>query len=99
MAQRLEVSLDVLRGVSRTATARQRMLRATLDWSYELFSEAERALFRRLSIFAGGWTLEAAEAMCSGGGIEQNEVLDLLDGLVNNSLVVAGASTGGAVRY
>jgi tetratricopeptide (TPR) repeat protein len=99
VAQRLGVSLDVLRGVSRTATDRQRMLRATLDWSYELFSEAERALFRRLSIFAGGWTLEAAEAMCSGGGIEQNEVLDLLDGLVNKSLVVAGASTGGAVHY
>ena len=61
VAQRLETSLDVLRGGSRTAAARQRTLRATLDWSHDLLSEDEKALFRRLSVFAGGWTLEAAE--------------------------------------
>jgi predicted ATPase/DNA-binding SARP family transcriptional activator/DNA-binding CsgD family transcriptional regulator len=99
VAQRLEVSLDVLKGTSRSAAPRQQTLRATLDWSHNLLSEAERALFRRLSIFAGGWTLEAAEAVCSGGGIGREDVLDLLGGLVDKSLVVAGASTGGAVRY
>jgi DNA-binding CsgD family transcriptional regulator len=99
VAQRLETSLDVLKGASRTAAARQRTLRATLDWSHDLLSEAERALFRRLSVFAGGWTLEAAEAVCSGGGVEKGDVLDLLGGLVDKSLVVAGAPTGGAMRY
>jgi predicted ATPase len=91
VAQRLEVSLDVLKSASHTAEARQQTLRATLDWSHDLLSEVERALFRRLSVFAGGWTLEATEAVCSGGGIEKEDVLDLL--------VVAGASIGGAVRY
>jgi predicted ATPase len=99
VAQRLEVSLDVLRGASRTAEARQRTLRATLDWSHDLLSEDERTFFRRLSVFSGGWTLEAAEAVSSGGGIEQEDVLDLLGGLVDKSLVVAGAPTGGALRY
>jgi predicted ATPase len=99
VAQRLEASLDVLKSASRTAEPRQQTLRATLDWSHNLLSGAERAFFRRLSIFAGGWTLEAAEAVCSGGGIEQDDVLDLLGGLVDKSLVVAGASsTGGALQ-
>jgi predicted ATPase/DNA-binding SARP family transcriptional activator/DNA-binding CsgD family transcriptional regulator len=99
VAQRLEDSLALLTGGSRTAAPRQQTLRATLDWSYDLLSEVEQALFRRLSVFAGGWTLEAAEAVCSGGVIEHEDVLDLLGGLVDKSLVVAGASTGGAVRY
>jgi predicted ATPase/DNA-binding SARP family transcriptional activator/DNA-binding CsgD family transcriptional regulator len=99
VAQRLETSLDVLKGASRTAAARQRTLRATLDWSHDLLSEAERVLFRKLSVFAGGWTLEAAESVCSGGGVEEKDVLDLLGALVDKSLVVAGATTGGAVRY
>jgi predicted ATPase len=99
VAQRLEVSLDVLKGASRSAAPRQQTLRATLEWSHDLLSGAERALFRRLSVFAGGWTLEAAEAVSSGGGIEEDDVLDLLGGLVDKSLVVAGAASGGAVRY
>jgi predicted ATPase/DNA-binding SARP family transcriptional activator/DNA-binding CsgD family transcriptional regulator len=99
VAQRLETSLDVLKGASRTAPARQRTLRATLDWSHDLLSESERALFRRLSVFAGGWTLEAAEAVCSGGGVEQEDVLDLLGALVDKSLVVVRATTNGALRY
>jgi predicted ATPase len=88
----------VLRGGSRTAAARQRTLRATLDWSHDLLSEDEKVLFRRLSVFAGGWTLEAAEAVCSGGGVEQEDVLDLLGTLVDKSLVVAGATSSGALR-
>ena len=70
-----------------------------MEWSHNLLSEAERAFFRRLSAFAGGWTLEAAEAVCSGGTIEREDVLDLLGGLVDKSLVVAGASTGGVGHY
>src|ERR671912_532044 len=73
VAQRLEVSLDVLKGASRSAAPRQQTLRATVDWSHRLLSETERTLLRRLSVFAGGWTLEAAEAACSGEGIEQDE--------------------------
>ena len=99
VAQRLEISLDVLKGPSRTAAARQRTLRATLDWSHDLLSDDERTFFGRLSVFAGGWTLEAAEVVCSGDGIEEVDGLDLLGGLVDKSLVVAGASTDGAVRY
>ncbi len=99
VAQRLDASLDVLKGTGRSAAPRQQTLRATLDWSHDLLSEVERALFRRLSVFAGGWTLEAAEAGCSRGVIEQEDVLDLLGGLVDKSLVVARASEGGAVRY
>jgi non-specific serine/threonine protein kinase len=99
VAQRLEVSLDVLKGNTRGAAPRQRTLRATLDWSYDLLSEDERTIFKRVSVFAGGWTLEAAEAVCSGDGIEEDDVLDLLGGLVDKSLVVAVASTGDAVRY
>ena len=99
VAQRLEVSLDVLKGASRSAAPRQQTLRATLDWSHRLLSETERALLRRLSVFAGGGTLEAVEAVCSGEGIEQDDVLDLLGDLVDKSLVVARTGTDGAMRY
>ena len=99
VAQRLEKSLDVLKGNTRSAAPRQQTLRATLDWSHGLLSEDERTFFRRLSVFAGGWTLEAAEAVCPGEDIEEDEILDLLGALVDKSLVVAGAVTGGAVRY
>jgi predicted ATPase/DNA-binding SARP family transcriptional activator/DNA-binding CsgD family transcriptional regulator len=99
VAQRLEVSLDVLSGANRTAAPRQQTLRATIDWSHRLLSEAERVFFRRLSVFAGSWTLEAAEAVCSGDGVEEGDVLDLLGGLVDKSLVVAGTPAGGSVRY
>ncbi len=67
---------------------RHRTLRGTLDWSHELLGEDEQVLFRGLSVFAGGWTLEAAEAVCAGEGIEEDNVLDLLSLLVNKSLVV-----------
>jgi predicted ATPase/DNA-binding SARP family transcriptional activator/DNA-binding CsgD family transcriptional regulator len=100
LALRLEDSLKVLTG-GRTADPRHRTLRATLAWSHELLSEAERTLFRRLSVFAGGGTLEAAEEVCSGEGIEQDDVLEILSKLVDKSLVVAEASPGvdGELRY
>jgi len=98
VAQRLEDSLGLLTAGPRTAEPRQRTMRATLQWSHGLLSEPERVLFRRLSVFAGGWTLEASEAVGS-DGIEENDVLDLLGRLVEKSLVVAEATEGGGVRY
>ena len=82
----------------RTAMARQRTLRATMDWSYNLLSEPERALLRRLSVFAGGWTFEAAESVGSGEGIEPHAVLDLLGLLIDKSLVLPEQQRRG-VRY
>jgi predicted ATPase len=102
LSKRLEDSLKLLTG-GRTADPRHRTLRATLEWSHELLSEPERVLFGRLSVFAGGWTLEAAEEVCSGEGIEQSDVLEVLSELVDKSLVVAEApsppAAGGALRY
>src|SRR5207244_555025 len=63
--ERLDDMFRLLTGGSRTALPRQQTLRALIDWSYDLLSEAERMLLRRLSVFAGGWTLEAAEAVCA----------------------------------
>jgi predicted ATPase len=93
LAMRLEDYLKLLTG-GRTADPRHRTLRATLEWSHELLSEAERTLFRELSVFAGGWTLEAAEEVCSGEGIERGDVLEVLSELVDKSLVVVEASPG-----
>jgi non-specific serine/threonine protein kinase len=98
IARRLEESFRLLTGGCRTALPRQQTLRATMDWSYDLLSKAERALLRRLSVFAGGWTLEAAEGVCAGEGIEVEEVLDLLTLLVEKSLVQYEADAGEA-RY
>jgi predicted ATPase/class 3 adenylate cyclase len=88
IAARLDDRFKLLTGGNRTALPRQQTLRALLDWSYELLKEQERTLLHRLSVFAGGWTLEAAETVCSGEGIEDWEVLDLLTSLVDKSLVV-----------
>ncbi|HZO91340.1 MAG TPA: tetratricopeptide repeat protein [Chthonomonadaceae bacterium] len=88
IASRLDDRFRLLIGGSRTALPRQQTLRATLDWSYDLLSEQERLLLGRLSVFAGGWTLEAAERVCAGEGIQEWEVLDLLTSLVDKSLAV-----------
>lgn len=98
VADRLDDSLGLLTGGVRTADPRHQTLRAALDWSYEPLSGTERALFRRLSVFAGGWTFEAAEAVGAGDGIEDG-VLDLLGRLVSKSLVTVQAGRPGAVRY
>jgi non-specific serine/threonine protein kinase len=98
LALRFEDSLKVLTG-GRTADPRHRTLRATLEWSHEPLSVPERTLFRQLSVFAGGGTLEAAEEVCSGEGIERDDVLDLLSELVDKSLVVAGAGEEGVPRF
>ncbi len=98
IAARLDDSFRLLTGGSRTGLPRQQTLRATMDWSYDLLSDQERAVLRRLSVFAGGWTLEAAEAVCAGEGVEAADVLDLITQLVNKSLVVAETQAGEA-RY
>ena len=99
IAGRLDDSLGLLTAGNRTATPRQRTLRGALDWSHDLLSGPERVLFRRLSAFAGGWTLGAAEAVGFGDGLEEQEILDLLSGLVDKSLVLAEATEEGSVRY
>lgn len=85
---RLDNRFRLLTGGSRTALPRQQTLHALIDWSYDLLQEQEKRLLCCLSVFAGGWTLEAAEAVCAGADIEDWEVLDLLTSLVDKSLVV-----------
>jgi non-specific serine/threonine protein kinase len=99
ISERLQDPLSLLSAGGRTAVPRQQTLRATLNWSYELLDERERILFRRLSVFAGGWMLEAAEVVGAGGGIDEGEVLSLLSRLVDKSLAGAEADAMGAQRY
>ena len=100
ISERLEVSLELLTYGGRTAEPRQRTISSTLDWSHDLLLEVERVVFRRLSVFAGGWTLEASEAVVSDEIMEESEVVELLSGLVEKSLVIAEpAGKGGGVRY
>lgn len=88
IAARLHDRFRLLVTGDQTVLPRQRTLRALIDWSYDLLTEAERTSFQRLSVFAGGWTLEAAEAVCADGDLLQDGVLDLLTQLVQKSLVV-----------
>lgn len=88
----------LLTGGSKLDVARHQTLAASVEWSHDLLDDAERILFRRLSVFAGGFSLDAAEAVGAGNGIEPLQVLDLLTGLVDKSLVVADEDCGG-VRY
>jgi predicted ATPase/class 3 adenylate cyclase/DNA-binding NarL/FixJ family response regulator len=99
IADRLGDRFHLLTGGSRTAVPRQQTLQASIDWSYQLLSEGEQTLLRRLSAFTGGWTLDAAEQVCSGEGIDPYAVLDLLTGLVDQSLVTTAAEHDAEVRY
>ncbi len=87
IARALGDRFHLLTGGARTVMPRHQTLEASLDWSHELLSDGERTLLRRLSVFAGGWTLDSAEQVCSGEGIDRYGVLDLLTGLVDKSLV------------
>jgi len=98
LATRLDDRFRLLTGGGRTVVARQQTLRALIDWSHDLLTEPERVVFRRLSIFVRGWTLEAAEAVCAGDGIEREAILDLLAHLVDKSLVMI-LEQPGAARY
>ena len=96
IAARLADRFRLLVTGDQTVLPRQRTLRALIDWSFELLNPAERALFRRLAVFAGGWSLESAEVVCAGDGLDQLEVLDLLAHLVEKSLVTMDV---GGTRY
>jgi predicted ATPase len=98
MLTRLDDRFRLLSGGRRTALPRQQTLRAAIDWSYELLTEPERTLLRRVSVFAGGFTLELAEEICGWGALDAADVLDLLAALVSKSLVTADESHGG-LRY
>ena len=96
--ERLDDRLRLLTGGRGSAQSRQKTLRAALDWSYGLLSGAEQTLLARLSVFVGGWRLESAEAVCVGGEVAQDEVLNLLTRLIDKSLVVIRPSEPGT-RY
>jgi predicted ATPase/serine/threonine protein kinase/class 3 adenylate cyclase/Tfp pilus assembly protein PilF len=96
---RLDDRFKLLTGGSRTAVPRQQTLRALVDWSYELLTESEKLLLQRLTVFGGSWSLEAAEQICAGEGLEDFEILDNLEQLVNKSLVVLEDSQGKEARY
>ncbi|WP_246089912.1 ATP-binding protein [Nonomuraea deserti] len=95
---RLENRFQLLTTGPRATLPRQRTLRALVDWSYGLCTEPERLLWARASVFAGGLDLEAAEAVCSGDGIAREQVLDLVAGLVDKSVLVREESPAG-MRY
>ncbi len=97
LANRLDDRFRLLTGGSRTALPRHRTLRAVVDWSWELLSDAERIVLRRLSVFAGGASLEAAERVCAGEEVDSVEVLELLTALTEKSLVATEGA--GAPRY
>src|SRR5579872_179389 len=98
LAQRLNERFKLLTTGSRTAVPRQKTLSALIDWSYDLLSTQERLLFDRLAVFAGGMSYEAVAAVCTGGSIEEFDLLDLLSSLTDKSLVVAETS-GQEERY
>lgn len=93
IAKQLDESFNVLTGGSRTALPRHQTLRASMNWSWRLLTESEQNLMRQLAVFAGGWTLEMAQAVCDG------DVLRLLNSLLNKSLIVRNQKPGNKVRY
>lgn len=99
IAARLNDRFSLLTSGSRTALPRQQTLRAAIDWSHDLLTEPEQILFRRFAVFAGGFTLEAAEAVCSRDNLKRNDILDLLGRLVDKSLVIVEMSSNGGTRY
>ena len=109
IAERLGDSLGLLSNPDRSAAPRHQTLRAAIGWSFTLLSDGEQQLFARLSVFAGGWTIEAAEVVCSVSAdahspeahadVAPADVLDLLARLIDRSLVVAEPSLHGTMRY
>lgn len=89
IAERLGDRFRLLRGGDRTALPRQQTLRALIDWSFDLLDPVQQALFRRLSVFAGAFALEAAECVTAGDPVDEADVLDLLSALVEKSLIIA----------
>ena len=98
LARHMDNRFHVLVGGRRTALPRQQTLRAMIDWGHELLSPAEQMLLRRLAVFSGGWTIEAAVGVCSGDGLPEYSIVTLLLQLVDKSHVVAEGASG-EVRY
>jgi predicted ATPase/DNA-binding CsgD family transcriptional regulator/DNA-binding XRE family transcriptional regulator len=97
LIQRLESGMEILHRASSSVPSRQQTLKATIDFSYMMLTEAERVMFRRASVFAGGWTLEAAERVTVGEPLTSHDVLWLLERLIDRSLVV-GEEREGTLR-
>jgi non-specific serine/threonine protein kinase len=97
--QRLDDRFGLLTGGARDALPRHQTLQATIDWSHDLLTERERVLFRRLSVFAGGWTLDDAEEVCADSWLPAPDVLDVLGELVIKSLVAAEPDRAQTTRY
>ncbi|HSL43801.1 MAG TPA: BTAD domain-containing putative transcriptional regulator, partial [Anaerolineales bacterium] len=96
---RLDDRFNLLTGGLHSDLPRHQTLRAMIQWSYDLLSAHERRLFHRLSVFAGGWSLESTERVCVGHGIETDQILDLLTQLLNKSLIVVERTQGQRPRY
>lgn len=99
IALRLKDVFRVLNKGNRNHLPRQQTLRALIEWSYKLLSEPESWLLQRLAVFAGGWTLDAAQLVCKGGGLGQSEIKDLLQQLINKSLVVMVETVDHEIYY
>jgi predicted ATPase/class 3 adenylate cyclase/tetratricopeptide (TPR) repeat protein len=99
IANRLNDRFRLLTGGSRTVLPRQQTLRASIDWSYSMLEERERLFLMRLSVFYGGWTLEAAKTVCGSESMDEYELLDILDQLNNKSLVVVENKADGRTRF
>ena len=98
LSERLDQRFALLTDGSRAALPRHRTLRSMIDWSYDLLTEREQAMLRRVAVFAGGWTLASAEQVCAGDGIDASDVIEQLTSLVDKSLVVTDEQAG-ATRY
>ncbi|KAA1426149.1 ATP-binding protein [Nocardioides antri] len=98
VCERLDRQFTLLKGPRRIGPARHETLRGLIDWSYELCSAQERLLWKRLSVFAGSVFLDAAEAVCSGDGLETDEILDVIDGLIDKSILLR-VEQAGIVRF
>jgi non-specific serine/threonine protein kinase len=99
IAAKLDENFNLLTNGNRTALPRQQTIRGSIEWSWQLLSESEQAVMRRFSVFAGGWTLESAEAVCSGDGIETAQVADLMNQLAEKSLVRMEQASGKERRF
>ena len=99
IASQLEDRFRLLSGGDRTAPPRLQTMHASIDWSYQLLTQAEKTLLRRLSVFAGGWSLVAAQTVCADAALPEADIPDLLGGLVNKSLVQVLRRKGRELRY
>jgi non-specific serine/threonine protein kinase len=98
LSQRLDQRFALLSDGSRTALPRHRTLRSTIDWSYDLLTNVEQGMLRRVSVFAGGWTLAATEHVCTGDRIEKSDAIRLLTSLADKNLIIT-EENGGVTRY